>query len=165
MNSPDTVVGCSTCGALYTPAPGDQGLCASCQPFLPDEKPPPSATPRFPASAGKPATGRVLRLSGRAPRPGFGLARALRRTAVLSIATVLVAGLGGAIAFRRQQLAEVWHGVQRGSPAEAWAAVQRLGSEGWSAILRHVPIGAKPVDPPATSDARGTHRRAKVAKK
>ncbi len=158
MNPPDTVVGCSTCGALYTPAPGDQGLCASCQPFLPDEKPRASATPRFPASA------RVHRLSGRA-RPGLGLGRALRRTAVVAIATVLVAGLGGAIAFRRQQLAEVWHGVQRGSPSEAWAAVHRLGSEGWSTILRHVPIGAKPVDPPATSDAKGTHRRAKVAKK
>jgi len=164
MNSPETVVGCSTCGALYTPAPGDQGLCATCAAFLPDEKPRASATAKSPApAAGK--MGRVHRMSGGVHRRGFRWGRMLGRTAMALIALVLVAGLGGAIAYRRQKLAEAWQGVQRGSPAEAWASLRQLGSEGWSAVQRHLPFLPKPVDPPAQSEARGTHRRAKVAKK
>jgi hypothetical protein len=78
---------------------------------------------------------------------------------------VLVCGLGAAIAFRRQKLTEVWHAIRRGSPSEAWAGTARLAAEGWSAVRRHIPIGARPADAQKPDEARGSHKRTKVARK
>src|SRR5205814_5247124 len=39
MNTPSSVVGCSSCGALHTPAPGDRGLCSACRRLLVSDVP------------------------------------------------------------------------------------------------------------------------------
>src|SRR5438105_15026541 len=50
MNASDSVVGCSTCGALYTPAAGDDGVCPTCSSLLPGQHPPRPAWPARPNS-------------------------------------------------------------------------------------------------------------------
>src|SRR5712672_2992299 len=160
MNSPETVVGCSTCGALYTPAPGDQGLCTSCRTFLPDESPAPAGgSKRAPTSGAKPTSGRTgYRSSGGSPfRLSFRWGRTIKRVATGLTALALVGAVGGAIAYRPHRVTEAWQAAKRGSITDAWAAVRR-----------HLPIGAKPAEAQQASsnESRVPHKRPKaVARK
>jgi len=171
MNSPETVVGCSTCGALYTPAPGDQGLCTSCRTFLPDESPAPAGgSKRAPTSGAKPTSGRTgYRPSGGSPfRLSFRWGRTIKRVAMGLMALALVGAVGGAIAYRPHMVTEAWLAAKRGSVADAWAAIRHLGMEGWTAARRHLPIGGNTAEPQQASsnESRGPHKRPKaVARK
>jgi hypothetical protein len=77
----------------------------------------------------------VTRLPARRPR-------SLRGIAIGLVAIGLIASIGGAIAFRRQELTDAWSAARRHSPQEAWTAARRLASEGWSAIRRRLPFDA-----------------------
>src|SRR5438105_4999550 len=95
MNTPATALACSSCGALYSPAPGDRSLCSACRRLLPSEPPwrgdeeSPRPVPVKPAGAAlrRPGGGSPLRAS-------FVRGRALRRIAIAAAGVSLVAGLG-----------------------------------------------------------------------
>lgn len=141
MNASDPVVGCSTCGALYSPVPGDTGHCAACSSLLLDDPPARAAEPAPRGQAahplpGAPNSGRaasVTRLEPRRPR-------SFRRVLIALVAAGSVALLGAAIASRRHQIEDAWKSAQRHSPREAWTAARQLASNGWSAVRRRLPF-------------------------
>src|SRR5438128_12044552 len=175
MNTPASVEGCTSCGALYEAAPGDKGVCAACRRLLPAA--PPWRAPSSPTLAGtKPTPGSTKPIGAMkrpgvssAQRPNFGRSRLLRRIAMATTAAaLLVGGLGATLTTRPRTLPEAWTALRRQTPAGAWTAIQRHASEAWVAVRRHLPLDA-PVPPPphgAIRDAaatRGTHRHAPPA--
>jgi len=182
MNTPASVEGCTSCGALYEAAPGDKGVCAACRRLLPAE--PPWRAPSSPTLAGtkptlagtKPTPGSTKPIGAMkrpgvssAQRPSFGRSRLLRRIAMATAAAVLLVGaLGASLTTRPRTLSEAWTALRRQTPAGAWTAMEHHASEAWVAVRRHLPLDA-PVPPPphgAIRDAaatRATHRRAAPA--
>ena len=138
-NTPASVEGCSSCGALYEATPGDRGVCAACRRLLPSEPPWRSGgTSPAPASA-KPVAAVFKRPSAvSAERASFRGGRALRRIAFGAACAFLVAGLAAAIG--RHTLSDAWTAIQRQSPSQAWTALQRRASEAWSAVRRLTPF-------------------------
>ena len=189
MNTPSSVVGCSSCGALHTPTPGDRGLCAACRRLLVSDVPwrgdgagaDPGTAPR------KPQKEKAQR--ARPTRDG-----AWRRVATGAVVALIVAGLGAGVAMRRKPLSDSWTKIERHmkggvwstvrrrtlaicasmrrQSSETWIAVRRQSSETWIAVRRRLPFdadskGSDSIAPAAPSRAgagdatvaRGTHRR------
>jgi hypothetical protein len=187
MSAPSSVVGCSSCGALHTPAPGDRGLCASCRRLLVSDVPwradSAGSDPAAAAAAKRSDKGNVRRLRpGRAP--------AWRRIAVGAAVALLVAGLAAAVATRRQPLSDSWTKIERHMKTDVWstlrrrtlaiwATTRRRGSEAWVAVRRRLPFdgssgkGSDSIAPASPSRAgaadetvaRGTHKRKTASKR
>ncbi|MFL5312142.1 MAG: hypothetical protein ACJ79H_17045 [Myxococcales bacterium] len=176
MNTPASVEGCTSCGALYEATPGDKGVCAACRRLLPAE--PPWRAPSSPTLAGKPTPGKPTPGStkpiGAFKRPGvssaqrsnFGARSALRRIAMAAaVAALLVVAAGASLSSRPRTLSDAWTALRRQTPAGAWAAMQRHASEAWIAVRRRLPFDAGVPPPPrgAIRDANatrgGTHHR------
>src|SRR5438445_12996468 len=112
MNASDSVVGCSTCGALYTPAAGDDGVCPTCSSLLPGQHPPRPARPAGPD----------LRPVSREPEPDIfegtdddapprrrrGTGRGLRPIAIGGTAALRGRGTRTAIRTRAPPLTDAW---------------------------------------------------------
>jgi hypothetical protein len=139
MNTPESVVGCSSCGALYTPGPGDRGVCLDCRRQAAASQPRPTPSS---GSTPRPNTVQPVRLpSSRPPplsaqRPNFALRRNLRR---LGIGVALAGGLGTAGVTQRQHITDAWTKVQRHGISREWAGIQRKAKELWVAIRRETP--------------------------
>ena len=88
MDPSTSVEGCTSCGALYTPDPGDQGVCSMCRSLLPAQ---PAA--RTSGTSSRPMSGSVSKGPGAMRRISLGR-RALRRIAIGAGSALLVAGLG-----------------------------------------------------------------------
>jgi hypothetical protein len=138
-NTPASVEGCSSCGALYEAVPGDRGVCAACRRLLPSE-PPWRSGATSPAPAAAKPVGAVVKRPGvvSAERPRFRGGRVLRRIAFGAACAFLVAGLAAAIG--RRTLTDAWTAVRRHTPAQAWTAIQRQASEAWIAVRRLTPF-------------------------
>lgn len=183
-------MGCSSCGALYPPTPGDKGVCDDCRRLLPSDpawrsgaastsapSPKPVSAPAARPSPGQ-AIGSISKRPGAysAQRPSFYRSRALRR---LAIAAVCVAALGGGAAWlltHERSLADLQRAIKHQSPSEAWTAIERHASNAWVWLKKQWPFGesqAKRSGPsaPAPSHAavrdatasHSTHRRAQPA--
>ena len=189
MNASGSVVGCSTCGALYTPAAGDDGVCPTCSSILPVEQPPRPARPAGPnlrSISGRPEAKSFDVDFDEATRPRKRASRrGLRRIAIGAVAAALVAGIGAAIvtrprplmqawtSIRRHSPAEAWTSIRRHSPAEAWTAVRHFALNTWAAVRPHLPFiegsraersaSASPSTRETTA-SRGTHRRSQHGK-
>lgn len=161
-----SVVGCSTCGALYAPVPGDQGVCDACRITVADDpsaRPLPPPTPLF--ASDEPDDGAPRRQAG-APRFRPARGRGSRRVTTALVMAALLAGGAAALAWKRDAVRETWTSIRRHSPAEAWSAIRRRSTEAWIAVRRHIPIQALQGEdtkagataPDATA-SRGTHRR------
>jgi len=136
MTRPASVTGCMSCGALYSPTAGDQGLCGPCSSVLASEPAPqaqasPAAAPaqRSRALPKRPAVVSAL-------RPSFRSRRALRHIAVATAGALLVVS-GAAMVMPRRSRSEAWGAVQRGSYSNAWISVRRHGLPGAWASIRH----------------------------
>jgi len=139
-NTPASVEGCTSCGALYEAAPGDRGVCAACRRLLPSD-PPWRAGGASPAPAAAKPIGAVFKkrpTAVSAERVSFRGGRALRRIAFGAACAFLVAGLAAAIGPRT--LSEKWTAIRRQTPAQAWTALQRQASEAWIAVRRLTPF-------------------------
>jgi hypothetical protein len=162
MNKPGAVVGCMSCGALYSAGPSDEGLCSKCSgdlaPELPQRTqthaapssasragaPPSAARPGAPSSA--PRINTPPQMTSRAsppprastPRSSVVTALRPRLRRMLDLrpiikGAVVVALLGGAVAFVMPQR----------SRTEAWTQVQRGSLSGaWTSLRRHGLPGA-----------------------
>ena len=151
MNTPSSVVGCSTCGALYTPEPGDQGVCEACRSFLPG----PAARP----VSGKPAVGAVKRPSVGPMRLGFLGRLPMRHIAKGAVILALAGGVGTVIMVRPKPVMDVWNKVRHhapSSPSEAWASVRHHAADAWTSIRRHIPFGSSPQAERSASVAAAT---------
>jgi len=143
MKRPGSVVGCSTCGALYSPIPGDGGRCPECR-HLPAvdlalETDPGQAD--APPERARPLGGDFNRGGpGSAARPLVRPRRGLRRSAIAFIVLVLLAAGGAAAAIYQRRLQDLWAAARRQSPADAWAAARTFAEHGWSAIRRRLPF-------------------------
>jgi len=169
MNSPETVVGCSTCGALYTPAPGDQGLCTSCRTFLPTSRRRRPAVPsgrrrQEQADLGpdrvSPERRQPFRLSS------GGAARSSASRWADGAGARRRGGRGDRVSPAQGDRSVA--GGEARLVADAWAAIRHLGMEGWTAARRHLPIGGKPAElqQASSNESRGPHKRPKaVARK
>ena len=185
MDTPTSVEGCTSCGALYTPDPGDQGVCSMCRSLLPPQPP-----ARTGGTSARPMSGQGTgAVSKRAGRISIGR-RALRRIAIGAAGALLVVGLGAWwmrssghtpstvwTAIRRHSPSDAWSGIKRHS-SEAWVAIRRHSSDAWIAIRRHTPFDEPDAKPGAVASAtppsrtavrdatatRGTHRRASARK-
>jgi hypothetical protein len=175
MNTPSSVVGCSTCGALYTPEPGDQGVCEACRSFLPA----PAAKPAAPGSrpiSSKPAA--MKRPSSGPYRPGFLTRLPVRSIVKGAVVAGLVGGIGAVVWLRPKPVMDVWNKVRHhapASPSEAWTSVRHHATDAWTTVRRHLPFVSQPaaersasVAAAATtmadrdaSDSRSTNRRTK----
>src|SRR5215470_12403341 len=191
MNTPASVMGCSSCGALYSPSPGDKGVCDDCRSLLPPDptwraggastsasSPKPGASSPKPVSAPKPKPQPIASISNRpassfsAQRPNFRRSRTLQRAA---IAAVCVAALGGGAAWlitHQRSLSDLQRAIKRQSPAEAWTAIERHASKAWVELKKLWPFGdsqskrSGPSTPTPSRDAtasHSTHRRAPPA--
>ena len=154
-----SVIGCATCGALYTPTRGDEGVCGACRITVPDD---PSSRPLPPQAfddAEPMARPSTPRRAGGASRPASGKGRALRRV-VLGAVTAAAVVAGGAAAFRfgRRPLADAWSSIRRHSAADAWSALRRRASGAWVALREHVPIDALHPESSASADAATASR-------
>src|SRR5438132_7962663 len=170
MNASDSVVGCSTCGALYTPAAGDDGVCPTCSSLLPVQRPTRRARP----------AGRNRRPVSRKPEPDIfevtdddapprrrrGKGRGLRPIAIGVTAALLVAGICTAIIIRPRPLTDAWTSLRRHSPSQAWNSVRRLVAHAWLPVRLHLPFDGPQAErtapaAPSTRPARpsaGAHR-------
>ena len=136
MNTPTAVVGCSNCGALFTPAAGED-LCPACG-VLPSE-PLWEAGETNPGPAGQPAGAPSKRPGkGSAQSANFRARRALRRMVIGAVGALLVAGLGASIITQRQKLSETWTAFRRHTLSDSWIAKRRRTlSDSWVAMKRH----------------------------
>jgi hypothetical protein len=179
MNTPSSVVGCSSCGALHTPTPGDRGLCAACRRLLVSDVP-----WRGEGGGADPGAGTASRKPQKAQRARPIKGGAWRRVAIGAVVALIVAGLGAGVAMRRQPLSDSWTKIERHMKSGAWstirrrssaiwAAMRRQSSDAWVAVRRRLPFdapdskGSDSIAPAAPSRAgageatvaRGTHRR------
>ena len=177
MNTPSSVVGCSSCGALHTPAPGDRGLCAACRRLLVSDVPWRGDTAGAGTAPKKPQQEKASR-----PRPIRN--GASRRIVIGAVVALIVAGLGAGVAMRRQPLSDSWTKIERHMKSGVfstirrrtsaiWATMRRQSSDAWVAVRRRLPFDASdgkgsdsiaPAGPSRagagdTTVARGTHRR------
>jgi len=183
MSTPSSVVGCSSCGALHTPAPGDRGLCSACRRLLVSDVPwRADATGADPRNGGGASPKRPEKEKLARVRPIRD--RSWRRIAIGAGVAVIVAGLGAGVAVRRQPLADSWTKIERHMKTGAWSSLRRRvtalwaslrheTSDAWIAVRRHLPFGGAEgkgrdsIATPAPSRtgggdatvARGTHRR------
>jgi hypothetical protein len=172
MNASDSVVGCSTCGALYTPVAGDDGVCPTCTSLRPSQQATRPARPAAPNLRPVPRrmpeedTFEVDDDDAPAPRRRGG--RSLRPIIFGTAAAILVAGICTAIVMRPRPLTEAWSAIRRHSPSpsHAWVAVRRYASDAWASVMRHLPFDKQSERsasaPPPAKDAtasQGTHRR------
>jgi hypothetical protein len=108
-----------------------------------------------------------------APRLNFLRGRAFRRIAIGAAAALLVAGIGAAIAFRRQALSDAWTGLRRHTlpdawnatrrqTSETWIAVRHHASEAWIAVRRHTPFDVPDVKPSASVSSATSPSRVAV---
>jgi hypothetical protein len=136
MNTPASVVGCSKCGALYTPGPGDRGVCLSCRRALPSTQP--SGAPRALPST-QPAGATFKRPAGGSPlRASAVSGRAWRLIAIGVAAALLVAGVGASVP--RKSLSDAWTAIRRHKVSQTWTVIRRHTSKAWIAIRRHTPF-------------------------
>ena len=177
MNTPSSVVGCSSCGALHTPTPGDRGLCAACRRLLVSDVPWRGDTAGAGTAPKKPQQEKASR-----PRPIRN--GASRRIVIGAVVALIVAGLGAGVATRRQPLLDSWTKIERHMKSGVfstirrrtsaiWATMRRQSSDAWVAVRRRLPFDASdgkgsdsiaPAGPSRagagdTTVARGTHRR------
>jgi len=168
MPSSPAVVACSTCGALYTPAPGDGRVCEACRVTVADDpaaRPLPAPTPLFDDEPVRKPTGRIAP----APSRRGGRRRSLKGPA---LAVLAIALLGGAF-LKRQSLERAWASIRHRSVSETWTTVQRRSGEAWLALRRLSPIESLRPAPVATaeasaagiSDDNSSHRRAHKRKR
>jgi len=177
MNASDSVVGCSTCGALYTPAAGDDGVCPTCSSLLPGQHPPRPARPAGPnlrPVSRKPESDIFEVTDDDAPpRRRRGKGRGLRPIAIGVTAALLVAGICTAIIIRPRPLTDAWTSLRRHSPSQAWNSARRLVAHAWLAVRLHLPFDGPQAErsasaAPPTRDAsasRGTHRHSQHGKR
>jgi hypothetical protein len=164
MNKPGAVVGCMSCGALYSAGPGDEGLCSKCSADLAPELPartPTSASPSRPSSpqsAPRPAAPQPIsrittpQSTARAspapkmappprtntPRPGVVTALRPRFRRALNLGPLLK----GAVVVALAGSAVAFVMPQR-SRSEAWTQLQRGSFSGaWTSLRRHGLPGA-----------------------
>src|SRR5439155_15307370 len=157
MNTPSSVVGCSSCGALHTPTPGDRGLCAACRRLLVSDVPWRGDTAGAGTAPKKPQQEKASR-----PRPIRN--GASRRIVIGAVVAFIVAGLGAGVAMRRQPLSDSWTKIERHmksgvfstirrrtsaiwatmrrQSSDAWVAVRRQSSDAWVAVQRRLPFDA-----------------------
>ena len=173
MATQTSVVACSSCGALYSPVPGDEGICAVCSPFLPSE-PSARAIGTNPVQTPVKPLAPALKRSGvrSAERPHFRVSRRLQRLAMSAAAALLLAGGAAFLTTRGHSLEARWTALRRHTLPQAWAAIERQASDAWVAVRRRLPLDEPP--PPSRSSvhestaSRSTHRRGQtpaVAKK
>lgn len=163
MSRPVSVIGCTSCGALYTRAPGDGGLCPHCRQFAASELALDIDDKGRAPAAPKPVVPMPTLSGARRALPRKG--RAVRRIAI-GLGALLVAGIA-ALAVRSQAGAEAW------TPTDAWTTVQRHTSAAMVAIRSHTPWpspeagkpGAEVTAREVSTRARGTHRKAKAGTK
>ena len=177
MNPSGSVVGCSTCGALYTPAAGDEGVCPTCSSLLPADPP---------ARPARPAGPNLRSVSGRSETKSFDVdfeaatrprkrvsRRGLRRIAIGAAVLALVAGIGAAIVTRPRPLMQAWTSIRRHSPMEAWTAVRHFALNTWATVRPHLPFidgsrserSASASTPTRdTTASRSTHKRSQHGK-
>jgi hypothetical protein len=175
-------MGCSSCGALYSPAPGDKGVCDDCRSLLPSDPAWRSGAAGSSAPATKPMSvpgprpaaqpiGSIAKRPGAfsALRPNFRRSRLLKRIAIGVVCAAALAGGAAWLLTHERSLSDVKRAIQRQSPSQAWAAVERHASDAWVAIKSKLPFfDEKPARPaPAPSRAavrestatRSTHHR------
>jgi hypothetical protein len=175
--NPSSVVGCSTCGALYTPAAGDDGVCPTCSSILPVEQPPKPARPTGPSlrSVSRPASQSFDVDLDDAPRPRKrGSRRSLRPIVIGVVGALLAAGIAAVIVTKPRPVMQAWSSIRRHSPMEAWTAVQRFAwipvqrfaLSTWVTVKHHLPFDwaqdekSVPASPKRDATAsHGTHRR------
>ena len=165
MNTPDSVVGCSSCGALYTPGPGDSGVCLDCR------RRAAAAQPRPPSgNTIRPNSPQPARIAAMRPPLGASVRRrnpALRRNLIrVGVAAALAAGLGALFVTQRQRITSTWTSVQRHGISREWTTVQRKVWEAWVAIRRDTPwpvVEDKRSASRGGTATRGTHRHPQVA--
>ena len=168
MASPASVVGCSTCGALYTPSPGDGRVCEACRITVADDpsaRPLPPPTPLFDIEDEPVVRGKGGRSGARPMRRPRSLKRAV--VGLLSLAVLVT---GATVAYkRRETLEKTWSSLRQRPAAETWTSLRRRSGEAWLALRRLSPIESLRPDPGATVEASaaglgdtsstGTHRR------
>lgn len=166
MDPQESVVTCSSCGALYTPGPGDRGICLDCRRRAAAAQPrPPSGitarptavTPPRPTSPPRPAALSAL-------RPNYALRRNLVR---LGISVAMAGGLTAGAVTQRQRITTTWHQVQRHGISKEWTTIQRKAHELWVAVRRDTPWPVvedrRSASGTASSTTRGTHHHTQVA--
>lgn len=163
-------MGCSSCGALYSPAPGDKGVCDDCRSLLPSDpawrsgaassSAPPATKPMAVPSPKPQPIGSIAKRPGSfsALRPNFRRNRLLQRAAIAVVAVAALAGGGAWLLTHEKSLADVKRAVQRHSPSQAWAAVERHASDAWVAIKSKLPFLDDTPKKPAPSPSRGPVR-------
>jgi len=101
-------------------------------------------------------------------RPNFRRTRLLKRIAIGVVCAAALAGGGAWLMTHERSLSDVKRAIQRHSPSQAWAAVERHASDAWLAIKSKLPFDLTPAKPaPAPSRAavrestatRATHHR------
>jgi len=136
------VVACASCGALHSPAPGDQDLCPACRKLLPAQPPwrgaPPAGAPGQPIGAFSKRAGKG---NGRA---AVARGRTVRLAAIA--AAIALAAVGGALALPRKPLADAWTAMRRNPAADAWAKARRSASELWIGVRARIPFFAPQAD-------------------
>jgi hypothetical protein len=172
MNTPASVMGCSSCGALYSPAPGDKGVCDDCRSLLPPDpswrsggasssapSPKPASAPGARSSPGSQPIGSISKRPGAfsAQRPNFRRSRLLRRVA---IAAVCVAALGGGAAWlltHERSLSDLQRAIKHQSPPEAWKAIERHASNAWVSLKKLWPFDGPQVKRSGPSAPASSH--------
>ena len=162
MSTPNSVAGCSSCGALYTRSPGDSGICQPCRDVranelsldIDDELKAPAPGKAAPAKRPAPAGG---------PKPlSFRRKLPVRRIAMGAAALLVVGGVGAAVVMKPKPLTDAWAAVRRQAPSDAWGKVRRQSasawtsvrkhaSDTWMAVLRHTPFAPPETDRTATT--------------
>jgi hypothetical protein len=192
MNSPASVMGCSSCGALYPPTPGDRGVCEDCRRLLPADPQwrsggaspgaqKPAGSPPRPAAgpSPRPASGQAIASIAKRPassfsaqRPSFRRSNALRRLAIGASCAAAVAGGGGWVITHERSLSDVERAIRHRSPSEAWTAIKRHAAAGWAALEARLPFdlgkrsgSAAAPSRPAVRDSTGSHGTQHRAKK
>jgi hypothetical protein len=164
MNTPDSVVGCSSCGALYTPGPGDRGVCLDCRrrAAAAQPRPPSGNTPR-PNSLQPVRIGAIRPAGAGVKRPNLALRRTLLR---LGVAAAIAAAVGTLVVTQRQRLTNAWTTIQRHGVSKEWATIQRKVFDAWVAIRSETPwpvVEERRSSSATASSSRGTHHHQQVA--
>ena len=180
MTKPASVTGCMSCGALYSPTGGDEGLCGPCSSVVAAEPPLQAQETQAPAPAGQPSSAdprgpeEVSALRTDFRRRGFGL----RRIVGAAVGASLAFGSAAWVMPQRSR-SEAWSALRRGSFSDAWTSIRRHGlpgawarmehyaSDAWATVRSHTPFAASPATavPPVTPAAHRRSQPAKVASK
>ena len=169
MNSPNSVGGCSSCGALYTRAPGDNGMCQPCRDVRATELSvdlDDGTTATGPAkAAGRPAAPiakKAAPAGGVLKRPSFGRKLPVRRIAMGAAALLVVGGIVAAVVVKPKPVMDAWTAVKKHAPSDSWSKIRRQStsawtsvrhhaSDAWMAVLRHTPFAPPETDRTASA--------------